>query len=223
MPFPPYPVASRIKEFSRVTEAGCWEWQHYTCPAGYGRLSVNNRVVGVHRASYEAFVGPIPAGLTIDHLCRNSRCVNPAHLEPVTNAENIRRSAASKTHCPNGHPYSEENTYRYRGRRSCRTCNRLNSLKRWRRQAALRLATAATRVRPTPKRVEPVAASAKKEPTTHCAAGHLYDPANTFTTTRGYRVCRACRVQATLRWKARARARKAALRLAASINPKLEA
>jgi hypothetical protein len=79
-----------------------------------------------HRLSYEHHVGPIPDGLQIDHTCRNRKCVNPEHLEPVTNAENTTRqdhAERRKTHCPKGHPYDEANTYvDPSGARRCRAC-----------------------------------------------------------------------------------------------------
>jgi hypothetical protein len=82
-----------------------------------------------HRVVYEALVGPVPEGLELDHLCKESRCVNPAHLEPVTHAENVRRGRgwggqnARKTHCPSGHPYEGDNLIlQKRGGRLCRTC-----------------------------------------------------------------------------------------------------
>lgn len=76
------------------TEAptGCWEWDGTLSVEGYGVFRENYRQIKAHRWTYEQFVGPIPDGLTIDHLCRNRRCVNPAHLEPVTAGENARRS-----------------------------------------------------------------------------------------------------------------------------------
>jgi hypothetical protein len=87
-----------------------------------------------HRFAYELLVGPIPDGLALDHLCLTTGCVNPAHLEPVTVAENSRRAAAhyhanrAKTHCIHGHPFDGENTYVHmtRGRpaRGCKTCDR---------------------------------------------------------------------------------------------------
>ncbi|MDQ1426633.1 MAG: hypothetical protein QOK39_109 [Acidimicrobiaceae bacterium] len=109
-------------------------------------------MVWVHRWSYEQLVGPIPDGLVLDHLCRVTACVNPAHLEPVTLAENFRRcdndpgrAQRSKTHCPRHHPYDEGNTYFYvskrtgRVARTCRTCNRKKALAYYhRKQAALR-------------------------------------------------------------------------------------
>lgn len=110
---------------------GCWIWSgsltstdRHTGVRRYGQFWINGRTVMAHRWSYEEFVGPIPDGLTIDHLCRVSRCVNPRHLEPVTMLENIRRGpTAQKTHCKHGHPFDNRNTKRYRGTRMCRTCH----------------------------------------------------------------------------------------------------
>ena len=97
-------------------ETGCWLWIRSLDGKGYGMFGSAGRA---HRWSYKKFVGPIPGGFELDHLCRVRRCVNPAHLEPVTHEENVRRSALAPQQlgggrydvCKNGHSYTEENTY----------------------------------------------------------------------------------------------------------------
>lgn len=116
------PLADRIRDSSSVTESGCWQWQRYTYGNGYAAISVAGKQRLAHRVSYEVSVGPIPEGMVIDHLCRNKRCVNPAHLEVVTSRENTRR--AMRTHCINGHEFDEENTWMHEGKRYCRACRR---------------------------------------------------------------------------------------------------
>lgn len=90
---------------------GCWIWIGTIASGEYGQMVVNGRTLMAHRFAYELLVGPIPEGLTLDHLCRETMCCRPDHLEPVTLADNIRRQIRTRsTHCPRGHPYDEANT-----------------------------------------------------------------------------------------------------------------
>ena len=101
----------------------CWLWRGTDGTHGYGYFSVKGINLYAHRIAYLLEVGPIPEGYQIDHLCMNKGCVNPAHLEPVTGAENTRRWAQSLTHCKNGHLKTAENTYIWHGHPRCRICN----------------------------------------------------------------------------------------------------
>jgi hypothetical protein len=122
--------------FAKVTQSGnCWLWVGAKHEDGYGQFWNGRRQVKAHRWVYERLVGPIPDGLQIDHLCRNPSCVNPQHLEPVTQAENIRRGAAPSTvarrtgMCSKGH--SLDDAYvRPSGGRECRMCRRETERKR---------------------------------------------------------------------------------------------
>lgn len=117
--------------------SGCWMWRPEKNPDRYGYLYVDGRLVKAARFSYEMVAGPIPPGLQLDHLCRNRRCVNPAHLEPVTQRENILRGEcmtavnARKTHCLRGHPLSGENLSSYSRGRTCKACARGKALARY--------------------------------------------------------------------------------------------
>lgn len=90
---------------------------------GYGQFHLNGRREYAHRASYILFVGPIPDGLHIDHTCRNRACIEPSHLEAVTQEVNNQRAAAAnqRDHCRRGHPL-EDAYRRSNGRPTCRTC-----------------------------------------------------------------------------------------------------
>lgn len=147
-------LAERL--WTRVTfdPAGCWEWQGGCTDRGYGTIYAE-RTRYVHRVAYEIFVGPLVPGLTIDHLCRNRSCCNPAHLEQVTQRENIlrgngicaryargeipKKATATESErwrrfvtCKRGHPWQTETTYTSpsTGKRTCRLCQRLRDKQR---------------------------------------------------------------------------------------------
>lgn len=109
--------------------SGCWLWTAATTKNGYAKLGIGGRTRNAHGLAYEAFVGPVPDGLELDHKCRTRCCVNPLHLEAISHADNVRRGEANvgrwqsaKTHCPHGHPFDAVNTYLYRGGRRCKAC-----------------------------------------------------------------------------------------------------
>lgn len=161
----------------------CWIWNGTRSSRqggrpGYGRFAAEGRTHQAHRFAYELLVGKIEAGLQLDHLCRVTQCVNPSHTEPVTPRENYLRGIslwaenARKTHCPQGHAYSEANTYVGRnGARKCRECSAAH-LRDLRQRRGAGLAPAAR---------------------THCPQGHPYDEANTLVQPDGSRKCRECR------------------------------
>ena len=135
-------VEERLDEkISEIPEAGCWIWTACLNQSGYGVTYVEGRTRLAHIAVFELHRGPVPRGLQLDHLCRVRSCVNPWHLEPVSQRENIRRQRPpigdallalgrrerSKTSCPRGHAYDEANTRICPdGSRVCRACHRLS-------------------------------------------------------------------------------------------------
>jgi hypothetical protein len=178
----------------------CWQWIGTVNGEGYGSFTVytpgrkgeHRTTHAAHRLVYTELVGPIPGGLTLDHLCHNldagcsggkqcghRRCVNPDHLEPVAFEVNVSRGLgptaenARRTHCVNGHEFNPENTYvRPNGSRDCRECIRTRNRKR---KAALRAASS-----PKPRRLP-----------THCRNGHEFTPENTVRHSRTRR-CKTC-------------------------------
>lgn len=180
------------KHVALPDENGCMIWTAVLKVGGYGVFGI--KVDGrwrnclAHRFAYEYFVGPVPSGLELDHLCRNRACVNPTHLEPVTRWENIMRGEgvsakhAAKTHCPRGHPYAGDNLRIVaNGWRQCRACQR----EKYREQHPfVRLDT---RLR------------------THCDQGHEFTPENIYW--RGHwRTCRLCERLKVQRYRTRKKA-----------------
>ena len=131
-----------------IDEVGCWLWTGRLSNERYAQFTVTQTgyptvTLSGHKVSYELHNGRVPDGMVLDHLCRTRHCVNPDHLEVVRQRVNTLRSPialgsinAAKTHCPQGHPYSPENTYVYRLKtrstttRTCKTC-RAEQRRRW--------------------------------------------------------------------------------------------
>lgn len=112
-----------------VRDTGCWEWTGTINDNGYGVLKIDGRQWRAHRASYAIHNGEVPDDLFICHHCDNRKCVRPDHLYAGTPLQNMqdkvsrgRHHALLRTHCPRGHEYTEENTYRWRTHRNCRAC-----------------------------------------------------------------------------------------------------
>ncbi len=121
-------IPSKIVPMVFYNGTPCIPWAGYITTRGYGGLTINGKTTLAHRAVYENVIGPIPPGLVIDHLCRNRSCVNPEHMEPATNKENVLRGAgitadnARKVACVRDHKYTDGSYRMYRGGRICRAC-----------------------------------------------------------------------------------------------------
>lgn len=196
---PTRPLIERLMTRVVAGHGGCVIWTGLL-QNGYGLLKDKQKRRLAHRVAYAHFVGAIPEGLTLDHLCHtrdkscpggeciHRRCVNPHHLEPVTAVENVMRGRsfsglnAAKTHCSRGHEFTPENTADLGRERSCRQC----------RKERQELAEQRFRDGRVPPKIK-----------THCSRGHELTPENTYTSpSTGGRTCRAC-IRATNReWRA---------------------
>lgn len=165
-------------------ENECWLWLG-SPKARYGvfSLGTSEGSAGAHRIAYEFLRGPIAPGLTIDHLCRVPRCVNPWHMEPVTQGENNRRR--HDLACRNGHIRTPANTYVYDGIRMCRDCRRGQD---HRRQA-----------------VKTAAVLHKRETRERCFQGHPWTLENVYVDPKGHRFCRICAKNRTRAYRERLR------------------
>lgn len=138
------PISERFwAKVDKVT-SGCWLWAGSKSPRGYGSLYVNGKLQLAHRVAYEMRNGPIPAGMVIDHLCKNTGCVNPEHLEAVAQSENVRRGLIGKTHpntllthCKWGHEFTPDNTIYQGTSRRCLECRKRRDRQRRAKRAAL--------------------------------------------------------------------------------------
>lgn len=122
-----------LKKVNPNYETGCWEWTGAKNNHGYGQQCIDKKNYLAHRLSYTYYVGSIGDGLTVDHLCCNPGCVNPKHLEAVTQSVNMLRSFGARTHCLYGHRWTEENIGA-RGR--CKACARMYQRRRREQRAA---------------------------------------------------------------------------------------
>lgn len=130
-------IKDRLMERVFLTPDGCWLWKLSTNRDGYGQMKFDGRNLLAHRVAFEVFVGPIPDGLHLDHLCRVRSCCNPEHLEPVSATENSRRAWATRRRstCPSGHPLTGDNRYIHSAGQACKECRR-QAVRRYRARLA---------------------------------------------------------------------------------------
>lgn len=206
-PGPPHneSLEDRLMRQTERQPNGCIHWTGHVGKFGYGQVSVNGRNRGAHLVMYETFVGPVPDGLELDHVCHTEdescaggnsclhrRCVNYAdnHLQPVTSRENKMRSRgfvavnAKKQFCVNQHEYTPENTIQGKNRRSCKACE-VTKQERY-------------RERERAKRVP-------KGPKTECRNGHPWNEQTVYTAPSGLKSCRKCTAESQKRYGQRKR------------------
>jgi hypothetical protein len=173
--------AARFWAFVEKTD-GCWTWKGSFYNSGYGRFSVGGRWYSAHRFAWVLAFGSPAAEPHLHHKCENKACVRPDHLEPVTPRVHVlERTLTSvsainlrKTHCLEGHEFTPENTYWYRGWRQCQECRRLRNIKL---------------LEAKQSGVQPV--HIHRPDKTHCKRGHEFTPENTYVH-RGARYCKQC-------------------------------
>ena len=135
-----YPSAlQRFFGFVELAPNGCWLWHGHKRVGEYGGFW-DDREFLAHRWAYEAFIGPVPEGDVLDHVCDTPACVNPRHVRPASQRENVLRGNAppawqlTRTHCKWGHPYDKENTLIHAGKRECKTCRNAKERDRYHRK-----------------------------------------------------------------------------------------
>lgn len=138
-----YLYAKRIFNKYKILESGCWEWQKGKTKAGYGQVTLSGKRQYAHRVMYVLFYGEIEIGKIVDHICNNPSCINPKHLQAISQLDNTIRSQIAipaknkrKTHCKNGHEFTLENTYtRQRANRNierdCMACRTMRNPARY--------------------------------------------------------------------------------------------
>lgn len=198
------PVGAFWLQVERAGPDECWLWNGFRQPEGYGRISPRRGPSAsgtqlAHRVAYELAFGLIPEGLHLDHLCRNPPCVNPAHLEPVTAAENTLRGlhGVLRVECAKGHPLTPENTYLRKSdnSRHCKTCRREQSAERRQRGES----------------------SESLSMRTHCKKGHELAGDN-IKWNGSVRQCRTCARESARKYAAKKRAQSTARAEIALIN-----